>query len=293
MRKETVLVTFISLFILMSLFMPLYLLASHGKHKPIPKDSKINEQENSNGHPCLSESAKKNERTKNCSVKLIFFLKASHHEDRQNRKKLSSWIKECIVDYYCFNKHSYHAEWISQPSFKGLLDEPHFQTAANFSEYFFKIYSNWQDTIKRWEDIDKRTSLLYITAARYVYVIYILYQESRPQNEKGIYETGEKGKLVPCEVKMKTVGGKETGQIDYYVIPKYSCYPAPYGSASATSDYDIGLVGPKSGELVANFMDKFEEIFGRTSEEVFDTNIYAYSLEYAMPTKFLGKSRSS
>lgn len=85
------------------------------------------------------------------------------------------------------------------------MDEPHLQTAAEFSEYFLKIYNNWQDTIKRWEDIDKRTSLLYIRAACYVFVIYILYKESRPQNEKGISETGKKGRLGPCEVKMKIV----------------------------------------------------------------------------------------
>ena len=258
---------------------------------PNQKDSNINEEKNYDGRRCLLDPDQKKQREKDCSVKLKVFPNTFHHEDKEQREKAISWIKECIVDYYCFKKHPLQAEWIAQPSFKGLFDEPHFQTAATFSEHFLKIYNNWKDTIKKWEDVDKRTSLLYITAARYVYVIFTLYQESRPQNEKGIYETGKKGRIAPCEVKMKIVGGKETGQIDYYVIPEYSCYPAPYGSASATSDYDIGLVGPKSGELVANFNDKFEEIFGRTSEEVFDTNIYAYSLEYAMPTKFQGKSR--
>ena len=248
--------------------------------------SKIYEEENDNGRRCLLDPAQKEQREKDCSVKLKVFPNTFRHEDKEQREKTISWIKECIVDYYCFKKDPSQAEWIAQPSFKGLFDEPHFQTAATFSEYFFKIYNNWKDTIKKWEDVDKMTSLLYITAARYVYVIFTLYQESRPQNEKGIYETGKKGRLAPCEVKMK-----ESGQIDYYVIPEYSCYPAPYGSASATSDYDVGLVGPKSGELVANFNDKFEEIFKKTSEEVFDTNIYAYSLEYAMPTKFKGKLR--
>ena len=254
------------------------------------EDSKTYEEKNDNERRCLLDPAQKKQRENDCIVKLKVFPKTFRHEDKEQREKAISWIKECIVDYYCFKKHPSHAEWIAQPSFKGLFDEPHFQTAASFSEYFFKIYNNWKDTTKKWEDVDKRTSLLYITAVRYVYVIFTLYQESRPQNEKGIYEPHKKGRLAPCEVKMKIVGGQETGQIDYYVIPEYSCYPAPYGSASATSDYDVGLVGPKSGELVANFNDKFDEIFGRTSEEVFDTNIYAYSLEYAMPTKFQGKS---
>ena len=59
----------------------------------------------------------------------------------------------------------------------------------------------------------------------------------------------------------------------------------------APSDYDVGLVGPKSGDLLANFNDKFEEMFGKSSEEVFDTNIYAYTLEYAIPSKFEGTAK--
>ena len=137
--------------------------------------------------------------------------------------------------------------------------------------------------------MDERTSLLYITAARYVFATYILYQESRPQNEDGTYIDGEKGRLVPCEVKMKT----DDIHIDYFILPEYSCYPSPIGSATATSDYDVSLIGPKSGELVANFNDKFKEMFGEASEIVFDTNIYAYSLEYAIPSKVRGKLRSS
>ena len=98
------------------------------------------------------------------------------------------------------------------------------------------------------------------------------------------------GKLKPCDVVFKKENAEEQKKNFKYVVPDYSCFPVPYGSARSTSDYDVGLVGPKSGDLLANFNDKFEEMFGKSSEEVFDTNIYAYTLEYAIPSKFEGKA---
>ena len=56
------------------------------------------------------------------------------------------------------------------------------------------------------------------------------------------------------------------------MIPQAVCHPAPYGSATCLSDYDVGLVGPKSGELTGDFNDAFQEEFGKASEEVFDNN---------------------
>ena len=83
-------------------------------------------------------------------------------------------------------------------------------------------------------------------------------------------------------------------------FPGGVCFPAPYGSTSATSDYDVGLIGKNSGLVVAEFNKRFEDSvttsplvvghFGKPSELVFDTNIYAYSLEYAMPSLFEGLS---
>ena len=249
--------------------------------------SKINKRENHNRRrSCVLGETQLQERAKTCQNNFQTSLAIKHENDEETQKAII-WIKQCIVEYYCFKKHEDHDEWIEQPSLKGLLDQPHFQVAADFSEKFFKIYANWQDTKKQW--VDDRTSLLYITAARYVFATYILYQESRPQNEDGTYIDGEKGRLVPCEVKMKT----DDIHIDYFILPEYSCYPSPIGSATATSDYDVSLIGPKSGELVANFNDKFKEMFGEASEIVFDTNIYAYSLEYAIPSKVRGKLRSS
>ena len=64
----------------------------------------------------------------------------------------------------------------------------------------------------------------------------------------------------------------------------------PAGSATSTSDYDASLVGPKSGLVTGRFNEMFEDIFHMPSEEVFDTNIYAFSLEYAMPYIYAGLS---
>ena len=89
-------------------------------------------------------------------------------------------------------------------------------------------------------------------------------------------------------------------------LPKNGvCFPKPCGSTSPTSDYDVSLIGQESGLVVAEFNKRFEapindapmdykslgktaSYFGKPSEQVFDTNIYAYSLEYAMPSLYDG-----
>jgi hypothetical protein len=69
------------------------------------------------------------------------------------------------------------------------------------------------------------------------------------------------------------------------------CYPEPYGTASCTSDYDVGLIGKDSGFITAKFNEYFQDPntgFGKPSEMVFDTNVYAFTLEYSMPSIFSG-----
>ena len=67
------------------------------------------------------------------------------------------------------------------------------------------------------------------------------------------------------------------------------CYPSPYGSATCTSDFDVGLVGKGAGRLTEKFNTYFQDPqkFGKPSELVFDTNVYAFTLEYAMPFLFV------
>ena len=66
-----------------------------------------------------------------------------------------------------------------------------------------------------------------------------------------------------------------------------SGYPAPYGSASYKSDYDVGLIGTGSGSLTVRFNDYFQTNFKKPSEFVFDTNVYAFTLEFAIPSMFI------
>lgn len=200
------------------------------------------------------------------------------------------WMDVCIVEYFCFEQATGKTEWEKQPTLAGLLDDPVFLLAAKFAEHFFMVNSDWAITVDKWKTEEGGKYLLFITAARYIYVTFLLFQESRPQDEKGNYQKGGEGRLIPCETVVREtvkVGGKDI-DIILYKIPEYSCYPPPYGSATPTSDYDVGLVGPKSGELLANFNGKFEGMFKKSSEEVFDTNIYAYTLEYVIPSKFIG-----
>ena len=69
------------------------------------------------------------------------------------------------------------------------------------------------------------------------------------------------------------------------------CFPLPYGSATYKSDYDVGLIGVNSGTVTQRFNQYFQAAtpngFGKPSELVFDTNVYAFTLEFAMPAMFL------
>ena len=89
---------------------------------------------------------------------------------------LLSWMEQCIVEYYCFKKKISNStfEWENQPSLEGLLEEHHFKVTAEFSKAFFIENNDWKATVKKFSG----TMLLYITAARYIFVTYLLYKES-------------------------------------------------------------------------------------------------------------------
>ncbi|XP_078361920.1 uncharacterized protein LOC144646251 [Oculina patagonica] len=180
-----------------------------------------------------------------------------------------AWIREKIVDRYRFVKDPARDMWISQPDFKDDLGTPNFVSAADRVKKFFDRNNDWQKTKKNSEfrTKDSCTNLLYITAARYLLVTHILYVESGK-------------KLVPCT---------RTGDKNRIEIPNAGvCYPAPYGSATCTSDYDVGLIGQNAGFLTEKFNTYFQGAngFGKPSELVFDTNVYAFTLEYSMPFLF-------
>ena len=187
--------------------------------------------------------------------------------DAANQQDLA-WMKTNIVDKYRFVKDATRDIWTKQPDFKGLLGTPEFVATANRVKTFFDRNNDWETT-KRNPDFRTAQSclnLLYITAARYLLVTHILYVQSG-------------NKLHPCVTTVeKTIAIPDSGV----------CYPAPYGSATCTSDYDVGLIGKNAGFLTEKFNTYFQgaQEFGKPSELVFDTNVYAFTLEYAMPFLF-------
>ena len=164
------------------------------------------------------------------------------------------------MDEYNFEANEYEDEWISQPDFRHVLGTHSFASKAAQVQTFFEAFNDWDDTKRMFY----KTGLLMITAARYLLVTNILYTES-------------KGRLSPCA----------KSQEGNYLIPENGvCYPAPYGSTSYKSDYDVGLIGIHSGFLTESFNDYFQTNFKKPSEFVFDTNVYAFTLEFAMPSMF-------
>ena len=179
-----------------------------------------------------------------------------------------------IIKNYGFKKHPVADMWTEQPSFEGRLGTESFKSLAKKAEEFFLKF-NKNRGISPWELLQKVTKnqnykLLKITAARYLLVTHILWLVS-----------GEK--LTACKEKRDNY----TGISQSWEIPEGGvCFPKPYGSATYKSDYDVGLIGKDSGTVTQEFNWYFEDKFKRPSELVFDTNVYAFTLEFAMPKMF-------
>ena len=204
------------------------------------------------------------------TLSLFFFLRflASYQSDPADDEEIV-WIKDNIVDRYGFVKDPAMDAWTKQPDFKEDLGTDEFVTAANRVKSFFDKHSDWESTKNNpaFRSKDSCLKLLYITAARYLLVTHVLYKESDE-------------KVVPCE-------RNEDNKIE---IPDSVCYPKPYGGASCTSDYDVGLIGKDAGYVTEKFNKYFQGAHGfeKPSEMVFDTNVYALTLEYAMSFLFSG-----
>ena len=175
-------------------------------------------------------------------------------------------MKTDIVAKYEFKKDPKKDMWIFQPNFAGQIGTPDFAEDADRIKKFFKRNNDWAAMKTKFRTPTSCIQLLYITAARYLFVTHVLYVLSG-------------NKLKPC---VRTAAKK-------IEIPDSVCFPEPYGSASCTSDYDVGLVGKDAGTLTEKFNNFFQDRneFGKPSETVFDTNVYAFTLEYAMPLLFV------
>ena len=184
-----------------------------------------------------------------------------------------TWMDE-IIKNYGFKKHPVADMWTEQPSFEDDLGTENFKTAAEKAEQFFLKF-NKNRGISPWELLQKVTKnqnykLLKITAARYLLVTHILWLVSGK-------------KLTACKEKRNSY----TDIPQSWEIPEGGvCFPKPYGSATYKSDYDVGLIGKDSGNVTQEFNRYFEDKFKIPSELVFDTNVYAFTLEFAMPKMF-------
>ena len=184
-----------------------------------------------------------------------------------------TWMDE-IIKNYGFKKHPVADMWTEQPSFEGRLGTESFKTAAEKAEEFFLKFKKNRGK-SPWELLQKVTKnqnykLLKITAARYLLVTHILWLVSGK-------------KLTACKEKRDNY----TGIPQSWEIPEGGvCFPKPYGSATYKSDYDVGLIGKDSGTVTKEFNKYFQATFGLPSELVFDTNVYAFTLEFAMPAMF-------
>ena len=200
-------------------------------------------------------------------------------EDPEVTKDDITWMDEIIIEYG-FQKHSNATMWTEQPSFKDELGTNKFKTAAKKAKQFFLKF-NKNRGISPWELLQKVTKnqnykLLKITAARYLLVTHILWLVSGK-------------KLTACKEKRDNY----TGIPQSWKIPEGGvCFPKPYGSATYKSDYDVGLIGKDSGTVTQKFNSYFQTTFKLPSELVFDTNVYAYTLEFAMPKMFPNLPRS-
>lgn len=91
------------------------------------------------------------------------------------------WMEQKIVIRYNFKKADKKDMWTSQPNFKTDLGTPDFIAVANRVEKFFKRNNNWELTKTNIKFRTKASclNLLYITAARYLFVTHVLYYTTK------------------------------------------------------------------------------------------------------------------
>ena len=201
------------------------------------------------------------------------FFPCYRFEDPKVEDKDIAWMDK-IIDSYGFKENSGGDMWTEQPSFEDRLEEKEFVKHAEKAKGFFRkfITNSGKSPWELLQDVTKghKNKLLKITAARYLLVTHILWLVSGK-------------KLTACKEKRDNY----TGIPQSWKIPEGGvCFPKPYGSATYKSDYDVGLIGKDSGTVTQEFNSYFQTNFKLPSELVFDTNVYAYTLEFAMPSMF-------
>ena len=97
---------------------------------------------------------------------------------------------EEIVGPYGFKKDPQIDEWKQQPSFENDLGTAKFRKVALKALKFFKINIDWESSKNK----KSCSNLLYMTAARYLLVTHILYEQSG-KKLIACKQVGEYGKM--------------------------------------------------------------------------------------------------
>ena len=226
---------------------------------------------------CLSIAVYGEEPSQDCQKKA---------QELTNTIKDGEFVKfceECIESPYGFKASGDRKMWEKPlPDFKDDLKKTSFEKIAEGAEKFFLKKTGGET--RNWKNLKKEfksqfgdnacKNMLQIVAARQLYVTYVM------------------KKVGPSDFKLcETKGSKGEEQ---FIIPASACFPRNPGSARCTSDYDVSLIGPKAGGIVSKYWKYFKEIFGITSEALFDNNLYAFDLEMALPELFIaGESPGS
>ena len=207
-------------------------------------------------------------------------------QDCQNRAKgitkeikdedFVKFCKECIEKPYGFKASDDMKMWKKPlPNFENDLKKGSFIKIAEGAEKFFKKETGGKT--RDWDQLKSEykykfmygacQNMLHIVAARQLYVTYVI------------------TKVGPQDIKLcETQGNKGEEQ---FIIPTSACFPRNPGSARCSSDYDVSLIGPKAGGIVSDYWKYFKKTFGMSSEALFDNNLYAFSLEMALPELFV------
>ena len=73
------------------------------------------------------------------------------------------FFKTCIVDFYCFEKHSTEYMWTKFPDFKDLIGTPYFNAMAKRVQLFFVRYNAWSNTLVNAKFRDVATGMIRVT----------------------------------------------------------------------------------------------------------------------------------
>ena len=193
------------------------------------------------------------------------------------------FFKTCITKYYCFVAGG-KDRWTTVPKFRrgknwmrNSLEKRYFKKVAKRVELFFIRNNDWQRTVAAVRSLQGGGScsqLLHVVAARYLYVVYVMRLLS------------DAFSFYPC---------RRNGQKRYKAPTHGACFIPPT-EITCYSDYEIKLLGGRSGTLTGLFNQFFREPvgkdpavpgFGKSPEEIFGANVVAFQLEYAMPNYFV------